>query len=152
MLDKGKGDGFYPSGWIILPRVAAELLQEDVVDVVLAVETRVWGPHTGKRLPDGPEGSFHCASPDRLTAGGKDSGAIAVGEDLESGDGVGVVVQGRWDVQGTTIVLPSKPVGVTGEGAGRYNAGADRLHCSAVIKAESIAGLRWEICQGCSCG
>ena len=41
------------------------------------------GPQAGQRLADIAYGSLHFASPDRFTAGGEATGAVAMSEDLE---------------------------------------------------------------------
>ena len=48
----------------------------------------VWGPHTGKRLPNRPYGTLHSACSDLSPTRGNGAGAVADSEDLEYGDGV----------------------------------------------------------------
>ena len=43
----------------------------------------VWGPHTGKRLPNRPYGTLHSACSDLSPTRGNGTGAVADSEDLE---------------------------------------------------------------------
>ena len=122
------------------------------MELAVRIEAWVRGPQAGDRLANGAEGRFHSTRSDRVVIGGKRSGAITVGKHLEVGDGVGHL--GECGVNGVfgTEVSPEKPGSGSGFGTGRNDAGMERLHSSAIVKAESISGRKWPMVQGSACG
>ena len=76
------------------------------------------GPQAGQRLADIAYGSLHYASPDRFTAGGEATGAVAMSEDLEDGDGIRVGGKAVVDVVLGAEGCPDGPGIFSGSGGG----------------------------------
>jgi hypothetical protein len=102
----------------------------------------IFGPHAGELLTHCTERVFHSASPDGVTTGGQSPVAVALGEDLEEGDGVWVGTEEGVDILGSAEMIPPRPMVVKGTGAAWSNTGSDRCLNKAEVSAEFMCVRR----------
>ena len=97
MLQNGNRDGLDPRRRVVLFGEAGKHALQAEIQGALWGESRIRGPHTGKRLANAAYGALHGAAADGTVAGIDGAGAVAVSEDLEERDRVFDVVKGRID-------------------------------------------------------
>jgi hypothetical protein len=86
-----------------------KLVLETNIHGIMAVYTRVQGPHEGKRLAHMTECGRYCSMPDRFTTGGDSTIAHSYSKDLEEMDGVGDVLKSGGLTKGATEGGPNVP-------------------------------------------
>lgn len=86
--------------------------REAKVDVAMACQARVRGPHSGARLPHRSYCVLHRPRADRVAAGSNGAGAIPVGEELKQGDGVSGAQMPGVHSEGSAEGLPEAPAGI----------------------------------------
>ena len=151
-LEKTDRNGFDARRGRIGATIGAKLAVQAKVNSAVRVQARVRGPQKGARLAHVTEGGINRRSSDGLSTFGGLSGADAMSEDLEQGDGVVDVGEKGIHGQGVAEGLPNGP-GAVGCVAGRRNdPGSHRVVCKAKVSDESTANGGGRQAQGVAWG
>jgi hypothetical protein len=139
------------TGWgCIFLFVAPELPGDPKVDLTECILADVHGPPLGERLAHHTHGVVHCSRADCIVLGGAVTISVALGEDLDYGNGVIAVSD-----KGVNVVLeaegfPKSPICIRCFVAFRSDAQ------SGIFFDKAEGGKRffwsWNICQGVVCG
>jgi hypothetical protein len=98
------------------------------------------------------EGVSHCARSDTFTAGGVVAASDADAENLEPWYWIRPTAEVSVQLVLFTEQRPLPFVGSSGCVSSSREAGSHRCLDSEEVAAESILGLKWQICHGCACG
>jgi hypothetical protein len=128
--------------------VGTKLPSYSEVDFAAEVFPDVRGPQSGKLLPNRPEGVFHCARSDALSAGSNSSIAVSLPIDLEDGYRIQPSAQERVNSILDSECIPSFPMLVLCFGSLSSESGFVLIVNKAEVSAESISLRRVHIVQG----
>jgi hypothetical protein len=140
--DDDDGDRFDARRGSVLLFVAFELSCDAKIYFAEGILADVRGPQLGERLAHRTDGVLHRSRFNGLSFGGVSSVAVALGEDLDDGDGVGAVAYKGVEVVFQAELLPTVPMRIRCFGAFSSDAKSGLFLDKAEIKAESVSARR----------
>lgn len=128
---------------IFLPP-ATEGTRKTEIEFSESIQTRVLGPHCGKRLAHVTDRVFCCSRNDRLPFGCEATIAPALGEEEQVRDGIAGLTEVGGKTKVATESPPDAPCSLGVFGALLALAGADECGLSMEITAELSGFVGWQ--------